>query len=44
MYIFTSIGMTRGQGIVVVLVFVVVLTFSFFGRFLKINKAQILTF
>ena len=47
---FTSVGTTRGQGIIrvaVVIVVVVVATFlwhSHFWKILKVNKAQILTF
>ena len=46
---FTSVGTTRGQGIikVVVVVLVVVATFSeiiIFWNIFKVNKAQILTF
>ena len=47
---FTSVGKTRGQGIiriVVVLIVVVVATFflhSHFWKIFKVNKAQILTY
>ena len=44
--IFTFIGTTRGQGIIRIVNRCCknFLTFSFFGRFFRVNKAQILTF
>ena len=42
--IFTSVGTTRGQGIIIVIVVVLVLVVAIFWKILKVNKAQILTF
>ena len=38
---FTSVSTTRGQEIIRVVVVLVVAKFSFFGRFLEVNRAHL---